>query len=75
MKSQDVFFILVFLLLLYRNSPHSTVISGVLCLVVSIPLFGLWIFFTAERLTWYAASFFLLGAFQYLFILKRRNTL
>jgi len=31
---------------------------GLCCLALAIPLFKFWIFFTAERLTWYAAAFF-----------------
>jgi len=30
---------------------------GLGCFVLAIPLFSQWIFFTAERLTWYGAAF------------------
>lgn len=58
MKPQDVLFFVVFAFLSLRK-PHWLLYGGLLCLVLAIPLFSLWIFFTAERLTWYAAAFFL----------------
>lgn len=71
MKPQDIVFTLVFLFLLYRFKPRVTVIIGLLFLVFSVPLFYFWIFFTAERLTWYAAGFFLLAIIQYMVIMRR----
>lgn len=59
MKIQDLAFILFFLFALWRRSPRFSIIVGLFCLVISIPLFKFWIFFTAERLTWYGAVFFL----------------
>jgi len=67
MKIQDIVFFLVLFFLIFRKNPRWTVISGLICLVLSIPLFSFWIFFTAERLTWYAAAFFLLAIIFYLF--------
>ncbi|MBI5621075.1 hypothetical protein HY949_04795 [Candidatus Gottesmanbacteria bacterium] len=59
MKPQDVgFFILLGVLLLFRR-PVVFVLAGLGCLMLAIPLFATWTFFTAERLTWYAAAFFL----------------
>lgn len=58
MKPQDVgFFIMLAVLLLVRR-PVFLVWAGLGCLVLAIPLFATWTFFTAERLTWYAAAFF-----------------
>ena len=59
MKIQDIAFSLLFLFVLWRRSERLSIIMGLLCLLLAIPLFKFWIFFTAERLTWYAASFFL----------------
>lgn len=59
MKFQDLLFILVFLFVFWRRNARLATIIGLLCLLLAIPLFKFWIFFTAERLTWYAASFFL----------------
>ena len=54
-------FIAVFIvLILKRNSKFST-IAGILCLLVSIPLFATWIFFTAQHLVYYAFAFFILS--------------
>ena len=67
MKIQDIAFFVVLALLIFKRNPQATVICGILCLILSIPLFSFWIFFTAERLTWYAAAFFLLAIIFYLF--------
>ena len=60
-KIQDLAFILVFLLVFWRRNSKLAVSIGLFCLALAIPLFKFWIFFTAERLTWYAAAFFTLG--------------
>lgn len=59
MKVQDVIFLIVFALLFFKHDSKLLLILGVFCLLASIPLFSLWTFFTAERLTWYAVAFFL----------------
>lgn len=59
MKTQDISFFVVFVLLLVSRKPILFVWSGLLMLFLAIPLFAFHIFFTAERLTWYAAAFFL----------------
>ena len=61
MKVQDIVFVLAFLFILYKRNPNLAVAGGIFCLVLSIPLFSLWIFFTAEHLTWYAGAFFLVA--------------
>ncbi|MEK7533869.1 MAG: hypothetical protein AAB600_00890 [Patescibacteria group bacterium] len=66
MKIQDFIFLIVFLFLVIHKNPKMMVWGGITCLVLSIPLFSFWIFFTAERLTWYAAAFFLLAIIFYL---------
>ena len=60
MKVQDLVFFIVLVFLLYKRKPRNFAIAGIICLALSIPLFYFWIFFTAERLTWYAAAFFFL---------------
>jgi hypothetical protein len=59
MKVQDIAFIIVFVGLFFVKKREAFVWAGLLCLLDAIPLFAKWIFFTAERLTWYAAAFFL----------------
>ena len=61
MKIQDVLFILIFLGILCLQKPKVAVMAGLACFLLSMPLFYFWIFFTAERLTWYAAGFILLS--------------
>jgi hypothetical protein len=58
-------------LLILKKNPKLLAICGISCLILAIPLFSLWIFFTAERLTWYAAAYFLLATIFYLF--KSKN--
>ncbi|MCL4360148.1 hypothetical protein M1555_02740 [Patescibacteria group bacterium] len=59
MKPQDFLFVILFAVLLILRRPRLLVFAGLGCLLLAIPLFAGWIFFTAERLTWYAAAFFL----------------
>lgn len=59
MKPQDIGFFIVFAVLLLVRRPVFFVWAGLGCLVLAIPLFATWTFFTAERLTWYAAAYFL----------------
>lgn len=70
-KIQDLAFILVFLLVVWRRNIKLAVVIGLGCLVLAIPLFKFWIFFTAERLTWYAAAFFTLGILFQLIKLRK----
>jgi len=57
MKPQDIGFLLVFIVLLFVKKPRVFLIAGLASWVFAIPLFAGWIFFTAERLTWYGAAF------------------
>jgi hypothetical protein len=59
MKPQDIVFLLFLAFLLYKRNSRLLVASGILFLLLSMPLFAKWIFFTAERFTWYAAALFL----------------
>jgi hypothetical protein len=68
MKPQDILFIIALGVLIWKRNPTWFVIAGLGCLILSIPLFSFWVFFTAERLVSYAAAFFLVGIF--FFIIK-----
>ncbi|HSW98143.1 MAG TPA: hypothetical protein VLF89_10035 [Candidatus Saccharimonadales bacterium] len=72
MKIQDIIFIITAIILVGIHKRYLLVSAGLLCLLFSIPLFAKWIFFTAERLTWYAAGFFLLAILLYIVGLKKR---
>ena len=61
MKPQDIVFLLIVGFLVFKRSPRLAVLAGIACLLLSMPLFSLWIFFTAQRLVMYAATFFLLA--------------
>jgi len=71
MKPQDIAFFFLFLFLLYKKNPRWATVAGLISLILAIPLFALWVFFTAEHLTWYAAGFFLLVIL--LFLLKKEK--
>lgn len=58
MKVQDLIFGLFFLFVAWRQSEKLAVILGLSFLLAAALLFGFSIFFTAERLSWYAAAFF-----------------
>jgi len=70
MKIQDIVFFIVFISLLIKRDPRLAAGAGIISLILSIPLFSFWIFFTAERLTWYVAAFFLLSVIFHLFKLR-----
>lgn len=73
MKIQDLIFLIVFLGMIYLRKPRWAVMVGLFSLVLAMPLFYFWIFFTAQRLTMYAAGFFLLDIILYMTgILKKR---
>ncbi len=59
MKPQDIAFICVLAVLIGLRRPILFVWAGLGSLLLAVPLFARWVFFTAERLTWYAAAFFL----------------
>lgn len=63
MKIQDFLFIGLFLIFLFKRDTQITVLAGIIFLLASMPLFYFWIFFTAERFTWYAVAFFLASVF------------
>ncbi|MEK7517982.1 MAG: hypothetical protein AAB583_05505 [Patescibacteria group bacterium] len=73
MKIQDIVFLIVFSILLYKGNPKWMAAAGIISLFLSIPLFSLWIFFTAERLTWYAGAFFVLSIILNFWFLKDRS--
>jgi hypothetical protein len=59
MKPQDILFIIILILLLWKRDPKLFTVAGLVCLIIAIPLFQFWVFFTAEHLVWYASGFFL----------------
>lgn len=61
MKPQDIIYLIVLVFLIYRRNPNFFVWAGILCFIFSIPLFAFWIFFTAQHLVWYGASFILIA--------------
>ena len=61
MKIQDIVFLLIFAIVIFARKPKLAVGLGLACIIISIPLFAKYIFFTAEHLTWYAGGFFLLA--------------
>lgn len=70
LKPQDIVFIIVFILLLFKRDAKLFVAAGLLCLIVSIPLFAKWIFFTAERLISYGFVFLFIAVLLNLIALR-----
>jgi hypothetical protein len=70
MKPQDTVFILIFIFLVFKNFKWSLT-AGLACVALSIPLFALRIFFTAERLVEYGFASFLLSIILNLISFKK----
>jgi len=66
MKTQDIIFLVILLFTIKVKSPKIIVAVGMIMLIMAAIFFQLGILFTAERLTWYAAAFFLLSILLYL---------
>ncbi|MEK7543847.1 MAG: hypothetical protein AAB557_03200 [Patescibacteria group bacterium] len=60
MKPQDVGFLILLAVLFSLRRPIIFIWVGLACLIAAMPLFATWTFFTAERLTWYGAAYFLI---------------
>ncbi|OGH39281.1 MAG: hypothetical protein A3B44_02250 [Candidatus Levybacteria bacterium RIFCSPLOWO2_01_FULL_38_21] len=73
MKPQDIIFFIILLLLLIKRDSKLAAGAGIISLILAIPLFSFWIFFTAERFTWYAAAFFLLTILFQLFNIRKNG--
>ncbi|OGK39898.1 hypothetical protein A3A74_05440 [Candidatus Roizmanbacteria bacterium RIFCSPLOWO2_01_FULL_35_13] len=71
MKLQDLIFLAVLIGLILQKKPEWFVWAGITSLILSIPLFAFWVFFTAQRLTYYGAAFFLAAIIIYL--IQNRN--
>ena len=69
MKFQDIIFLIVFLIVILKRDSRLSTVAGIICLILSIPLFALWVFFTAQHLVWYSTAFFLLSI---VFLLKNK---
>lgn len=77
MKIQDIIFLVVLVALLVTSlkNPRRFVYAGLISIVLSIPLFYMWIFFTAQRLLYYGFAFLLIATviFLYFLIMKGYN--
>lgn len=64
MKPQDIVFIVVLIVLVaWKRDPKYLVYAGLVSLMLALPLFEYWIFFTAQRIVMYAYTFFLIAVF------------
>jgi len=71
MKMQDLGFGLIFLIAFWLHSPKIVAILGIIFLLLAALLFRFWIFFTAERFTWYGAGFLMLSILKNLKLEKK----
>jgi len=72
MKLQDIGFIVLLITTIALRRPRLSIILGLACFLLSIPLFANWTFFTAQRLTYYGAAFILLAVAQMLFRISKK---
>ena len=72
MKIQDIGFIALLIITIVLRHQRLSVVIGLVCFGLSIPLFATWTFFTAQRLTYYGAGFILLAVFQMLPRISRK---
>lgn len=61
MKIHDIIFGIVFVIILIKRRSQIAALAGIGCLLLAMPLYAKWIFFTAQRLVWFAAAFFSLA--------------
>lgn len=73
MKPQDLAFFVILAILIWRRNARLAAGIGLVALIMAIPLFATWTFFTAERLTWYAAAFFFLSIILQLLQIKNKK--
>jgi len=71
MKIQDIVFLLVFIFLIFKHYNWS-ISAALISIAISIPLFALRIFFTAQHLVWYSAAFLILAIIK--MIIKEKRT-
>ena len=73
-KPQDLIFLIVLALLLLKKDAKLFAYAGIISLIISMPLFAKWIFFTAQRLTWYSLAFFIIAVILNLVSFKKIRT-
>ena len=73
MKIQDIGFIALLIITIALRHQRLSVVVGLVCFGLSIPLFATWTFFTAQRLTYYAGAFILHAVLLQLFRARRRS--
>jgi hypothetical protein len=71
MKPQDILFYIILIGLFVHRKPMLFIWTGLLCLIISMPLFYFWVFFTAERLVMYAMGFIFFSVILFLFKMRK----
>ena len=73
MKIQDILFVILLILpiVVKRANARVFIILGIVMIMLSVPFFYMWIFFTAQRLIMYGAGFILVGIV--LMLIKQRR--
>lgn len=67
-KPQDLAFILILIVLLvWKRDAKVFALAGIGALILAMPFFQFWIFFTAERLVTYAYAFLVISVTLFLF--------
>lgn len=73
MKIQDIVPLFLVAVLLWKRNPYYLVAAGLGFLIIALPLFASWVFFTAQHLSYYAGFCFLLAiiVFSVMFKIKK----
>ena len=71
MKIQDIIFLAFFAFLIYKKDSKLFLASGLVLILLAIPLFYLQIFFTAQRLIYYSFALILSATLIMLFKEKK----
>ena len=66
-KPQDILFFIILLFFIWKKNPRYLVLAGLTCLALSMPLFQLQVFFTAQRLVYYATALLFISTCLYIF--------
>lgn len=63
MKAQDILFLILFTIMLLISRNYKLLLGSALIMTIfAMPLFYFWIFFTAQRLIYYAVAFIFVSA-------------
>jgi hypothetical protein len=75
MKPQDILFVFIVLFLWFMRKRHGLVLGALGMIAASIPLFSFHIFFTAQRLIYYAVLLLAIQCIYTIILLRKEKNL